>query len=104
MFGLCSTFSPMINFFGDQSSLEKCNLKELLKKETNAMELGDKIIKVFVTDTDSDILAGRKVSDYAEISCCIHKLMLLGVDAENSKGTEEVFEALKAVRAVVTHS
>jgi hypothetical protein len=80
------------------------NLRKMLKEESDALELGEDVIKVYVTDTASDIVAGRKVPGYSAISCCIHKLQRLGSDAENTNGTEEVAAALKAARKVVTHS
>ena len=80
------------------------NLRRTLQEESDKLELDDNVVKVYVTDTASDVMAGRRVPGYSAISCCIHKLQLLGKDAENSVGTEEVAEALKAARKVVTHS
>ena len=88
--------------FKDQHSGE--NLRATLKKESDSLELPESVIKVYVTDTASDILAGRRVPGYSAISCAIHRLMLVGNDAENSMGTEEVAEALLAARKLVTHS
>ena len=65
-----------------------------MQEESDKLELDDNVVKVYVTDTASDVMAGRRVPGYSAISCCIHKLQLLGKDAENSVGTEEVAEAL----------
>ena len=80
------------------------NLRSTLQKESDKLELPTNTVKVYVTDTASDIVAGRRVPGYSAISCSIHKLMLVGNDAENAVGTEEVAEALKAARQLVTHS
>ena len=80
------------------------NLRRTLQKESDSLELPKNIVKVYVKDTASDIMAGRRVPGYSAISCCIHRLMLVGNDAENAFGTEEVAEALKAARQLITHS
>ena len=80
------------------------NLRNTLKKESDALDIPEDVVKVFVTDTAPDIMAGRRVAGFSSISCCIHKLQLVGSDAENAIGTEGVKEALKAARNLVTHS
>ena len=88
--------------FDDRHSGE--NIKNVLSEESNALDLDDSIIKVFVSDTASDMVAGGRVDGYSSFSCCVHRLMLVGQDAEKAEGTEEIAAALLAARSVVTHS
>ena len=72
------------------------NLKIGLQKESDSLQLNPSIVKVMVTDTESAIVAGRRMAGFSSISCGIHKLHLVGGDAEKAPGTEDVAEALQA--------
>ena len=80
------------------------NIKKLLTHESSQLDIPESTIKVNVTDTASDMLKGRNVAGFSSISCCIHKLQLVGKDAEQTEGAEEVDEAVKAARALVNHA
>lgn len=75
-----------------------------MEEEDRALDLPKDTVKVNVTDTASDMLAGRTVNGYSSISCGIHKLMLVGDDAEREEKNEVVAEAVKAGAALVNHA
>ena len=87
------------HFPGEHSG---ARIKSLLEEEDKELALSKNVIKVNVTDTASDIVAGRNVNGYSSISCGIHKLMLVGEDAE--KENADIAEAIKAGAAVVNHA
>lgn len=80
------------------------NIRHLMEEEDRALDLPKDTVKVNVTDTASDMLAGRTVNGYSSISCGIHKLMLVGDDAEREEKNEVVAEAVKAGAALVNHA
>ena len=78
------------------------NIKGLLEEEDRELGLPRGVVKVNVTDTASDIVAGRNIDGYSSFSCGIHKLMLVGDDAE--KASSVMGEAVKAGAALVNHA
>ena len=86
--------------FNEEHSGE--NIRNLLERESNSLDLPETTSKFNVTDTASDIVCGRRFGGYCNFSCCNHKLQLCLDDADKQPQNAGALDSVAAARSLVT--